>query len=168
MAGRSRLLFHGLALAALAALAAGLQGCLGLPSATTTGEPLALVSLPDVPDEAAADATDVASERAPSREEAREAAVAEIRAKAETAVERQRGAPYPHVFRTHSPPMRIDVPQLGERQLRAELAQARRELERETDPDEIGRLEDRIAELMRLGRTHAADAEREIEAGRNQ
>lgn len=143
-------------LLALAATVVALSACLGT-GGDSPEQPLPLVTLS--PDRSGPDAN-----AGLSPEQARAQAVAEIRAKAQAHAARHDSAPYPPVFRSYGPPMAIASEPKTQSQIEKELASVRRELEKATEPEEVAELEERMAELMELGRTHEQDSEERIRA----
>lgn len=141
-------------LLSLPAIALMLQACLNA-GATAPEQPLPLVTLS--PDSPGPDAN-----AGLSPQEARTQAVAEIRAKAQAHAAQQESAPYPPVFRTYGPPMAIAAEPKTQGEIEAELARVRRELEGTSEPEEVAELEQRMAELVALGRSHERDSEEKI------
>lgn len=140
----------------LPAIACMLQACLAT-GARSPAQPLPLLTFsPDAP------AADTNAGLSP--EEARAQAIADIRAKAQAHQVQQDSAPYPPVFVAHGPPMAITSEPKSQGQIEAELARARSELEEASDPEEVAELEERMAQLLELGRTHAQQSEQQIQA----
>lgn len=134
-----------------------LQGCLGSGAPSSDAGPLPVLTHSVQPT-----AAEGAAELTP--EQARAQAVAEIRAKAQAHQAQQDSAPYPDVFAAHGPPLAIGAENKSEHQIEAELAAVRKNLERASDPGEVAGLEQRMARLLELGRTHAQRSEQQIQA----
>ena len=143
-------------LLALPAIGLALSACLGAGGGSPE-QPLPLVTL--APDRSGPDAN-----AGLSPEEARAQAVAEIRAKAEAHAAQHESAAYPPVFRSYGPPMAIASEPKTQLQIEAELARVRGEMEKATEPDEVAELEERMAELVELGRRHEEQSEQQIRA----
>ncbi|HEX2255237.1 MAG TPA: hypothetical protein VHG92_00815 [Afifellaceae bacterium] len=133
-----------------------LQACFGIGSGSPE-QPLPLLGLsPDSPAQASA------SQMTP--EEARAQAVAEIRAKASAHQAQNEDTPYPPVFAAHGPPLAIAAENKSETQIQRELARVRTQLQKASEPEEVAELEERMAELLELGRNHERDSEEQIRA----
>lgn len=146
-----------LRLLALPATAWMLQGCLGSGAPGADASPLPLLTHSVQPA-----AAERAAELTP--QQARAQAIAEIRSKAQAHQAQQDSAPYPNVFAAHGPPLAISAENKSERQIEAELAALRNDLKRASDPGEVSALEQRMARLLELGRTHAQRSEQQIQA----
>lgn len=146
-----------LRLVMLPAIAIMLQACLGTGAPMSAAQPLPLIALP-------ADSPAAESNPDLTPEQARAEAVAAIRAKAQAYQMRLDSAPYPPVFAAQGPPMAITSQPKSQSQIEAELAGVRSELESASDPEEAAALEERMAELQELGRSHAQQSEKQIQA----
>lgn len=144
-----------LRLLVLPAVASLLQACLGTAGPSSPAQPPLLTLSADSPSSPSSEATP---------EQARTQAVAEIRAKAQAHNAQHESAPFPDVFTAQGPQMTIASQQKSRQEIEAELAGVRSELKAATDPKEAAALQRRMAELLKLGRTHAQQSEQQIQA----
>jgi hypothetical protein len=140
----------------ISAAASMLQACLWSGSETPE-QPLPLLT-------ASADRRGADANAGLSPEEARAQAVADIRARAKAYERQQDEAPYPEVFRAYGPPLALTAQPKSQRQIEAELTRVRSQIEAARDPTEAAALEQRMTELLELGRTHAEQSEQRIQA----